>query len=452
MSETTAVARALRRARGTLTIVAALPGARRAHHRSRTAIEARRDARIARTVAYAARFVPYYRELFRRERIDPRQIGAAADLRRIPQVDRTAVQRAEESFRAQTPAAREALAFRTSGSTAMPLTVHHDRTSLLANIAHSERERAVEASLVGSSRRYTAVDIRSTTGTLPRVQQFYAEASFRPMRPGRHQLSVDDPPGATIDAVNRLRPDVVRSYGAYLELLFRVAATTGSLRHRPSVVVYAGDVMSSAGRELIEEEFGIPVLSAYNAVECFKIAFTCEARAGFHLHEDLCDVRLVDAAGEDVPVGETGEVVVSNLVNRGTVLLNYRLGDRARFETAPCACGRTSRRLVDLDGRVDDAIALDVGEFVYPTRVWRVFRDRPEILRYQLVQRARDRFELRVVAADGRAADAVVTAAVGELRELLRGADVSATRHETLREGPGGKFRHLVPLGPRDPG
>ena len=77
--------------------------------------------------------------------------------------------------------------------------------------------------------------------------------------------------------------------------------------------------------------------------------------------------------------------------------------------------------------------------------------ERPEILRYQLVQHAPRRFELRVVAADLERADVAVAAAVGELRELLRGAEVFPTRHDELRDGPGGKFRHLVPLGSRDP-
>ncbi len=204
--------------------------------------------------------------------------------------------------------------------------------------------------------------------------------------------------------------------------------------------------MSDAGRDLIENEFGVPVLSAYNAVEAFKIGFTCERRAGFHLHEDLCDVRVVDAEGHDVAPGERGEVVVSNLVNRATVLLNYRLGDVARLEDEPCDCGRTSRRLAGLEGRVDDLIELESGEYVYPTRVWRVFRERPEILRYQLVQHARDRFELRMVIPEQPAAERAAADAADELRGVLGGADVELVRCDDLPAGPGGKFRHLVPL------
>ncbi len=436
------------RAWGTLTIVTHLPGQRGAHYRRREAIEATRDARVRDTVRYAARSVPYYRALLAREGFDAREVRTADDLRRLPVVERAAVQLSPEAFRAETSEGGDAIEFRTTGSTAMPLVVHHSRSSLLENIAYGERERLVERTLLGR-RRYTAFDIRATGGTLPRVQAFYAASSYRPFRPGRRHVSVDDPPRAVIAAINDARPEVVRSYGGYLELLFRVAAATGELRHLPALVSYAGDTMSDGGRALIEDELGIPVLSAYNAVEAFKIGFTCERRAGFHVHEDLCDVRLVDADGRDAGPGERGEVVISNLVNRATVLLNYRLGDVARLVDEPCECGRMSRRLVELEGRVDDVIQLGPGEYVYPTRVWRVFRGRSSILRYQLVQHERDRFELRVVTAGGSAGEQAAAEAALELEELLGGAEVELVRCDDLPAGLGGKFRHLVPL-PRD--
>ena len=78
--------------------------------------------------------------------------------------------------------------------------------------------------------------------------------------------------------------------------------------------------------------------------------------------------------------------------------------------------------------------------------MWRVFRERPEILRYQLVQQARDRFELRVVTAHAPTGDEAAADAADELRGVLGGADVELARCDDLPAGPGGKFRHLVPL------
>ena len=431
---------------GMLEIVRNLPGQRRAHYRPRSDANAGRDARVRATIRHAAHHVPHYRDLFASMGIEPAEIRSAEDLDLLPQLDRSAVQALGQRLLSDTAAGREAIPFRTTGSTAMPLTVYHDRSSLLANVAYSERERAVEARFAGRRYRYTVLDLRAAAGTLVRVREFYGRTSFRPLRPRHHLISVDTPVDRVLDALDELRPDVVHSYGGYLELLFRSAAASGRLRHPPKVAVYAGDTMNSAARELIEHDFGVPVVGNYNAVEAFKIAFMCEQRAGFHVHEDLCHVRLVGPDGERIRPGERGEVTISNLVNRATVLLNYRLGDLARLVDGPCECGRTSPRLVELEGRVDEFLDLGDGFYVYPTQLWDAFRARPEILQYQLVQHAFDQFELRVVLADERGAVHAAEGAASELRETLRGASVEVTLHEELPIGAGGKVRHLVPL------
>jgi phenylacetate-CoA ligase len=92
---------------------------------------------------------------------------------------------------------------------------------------------------------------------------------------------------------------------------------------------------------MITEQFGIPLIALYNAVESFKIGFMCEEGKDYHLHEDLCHVKIVDKSGKTVADDEQGEVIISNLVNRATVLLNYRLGDFASRTSRTCACGRT---------------------------------------------------------------------------------------------------------------
>jgi phenylacetate-CoA ligase len=331
----------------------------------------------------------------------------------------------------------------------MPLAVFHDRTSLLANIAYGERERAVEAAVIGRRYRYSVLDLRGARGTFVHVQGFYAEAVMRPLRPRRRLVTVDRAPEEALEAIERARPSVIRGHGSHLELIFRVAAGRGGLSHRPAAVFYAGDTLSAEGRRLIEHEFGIPVLSVYGAVECFKIGFTCQERSGFHLHDDLAHVMLVDPDGRRVETGERGEVVLSNLVNRGTVLLNYRLGDLARLSAEPCACGRTSRRLIDLEGRVNEILELADGRFVYPTDVCNLVRDCSGVLRFQLVQHARDRFELRVVTSGTSEADRALADATSALRRVLGGAQIDVVRVPELEDVRGGKYRPVVPLPPR---
>ena len=94
------------------------------------------------------------------------------------------------------------------------------------------------------------------------------------------------------------------------------------------------------------------IYSNYAATETGRIGFQCEKRKGYHFNIDFTAVRLVDESGQDVPAGEVGEVIVSNLHNTATVLLNYRLGDLAEMSAQDCPCGRNLPLLRELHGRV----------------------------------------------------------------------------------------------------
>jgi phenylacetate-CoA ligase len=372
-------------------------------------------------------------------------VTSAADLAGLPLLDKSTVQSDPERFRAENSLGREALEFRTAGSTGVPLTVYRDRRSALENIAHTARERAVEARLCGRRYAYSTAAIVGP-GNYARLRSFYARASFRPLRPRHHTLSIADPPAVHAEALARIRPRVLRGFGSSIELLFRTAATRGWELHRPAVVNYSGDAMSPDGRRLIENEFGIPVLSRYSAVEAFRIGFTCERGSGFHLYDDLCVLSIVDSGGAAVPSGEPGEIVVTDLVNRGMVLLNYRLGDLGRLGSGGCACGRTSRILSELEGRADSLIHLPDGSVAHPLLVEQIVHRRPEVLRFRLTQVEPDRFALELVTPDEAAHRRIVSGLVEDLGARLGGAAVTAERGDELGPTGAGKVRPVVAL------
>jgi phenylacetate-CoA ligase len=184
------------------------------------------------------------------------------------------------------------------------------------------------------------------------------------------------------------------------------------------------------------------VLSRYNAVEAFKIGYFCEQRTGFHIHEDLCHVRIVGPDGGSAPAGQPGEVVISNLVNRAAVLLNYPIGDLASMSDEACSCGRTFRVLSELEGRREDILPLADGRFVHPRAVWQVFKDDREVLQYQLTQPEPRRFALRLVTVDDQAFRRVVDRALPRIEELLGGdAAIDVSLGSQLDRHEGGKFR-----------
>jgi phenylacetate-CoA ligase len=157
--------------------------------------------------------------------------------------------------------------------------------------------------------------------------------------------------------------------------------------------------MAESIRRLIAERFGIPVFSTYQAIEAFKIGFECERHTGLHLNVDLYPLRIVDGAGRTLPAGASGEVVVSNLVNQATVLLNYRLGDISALAAEACPCDRTLPLLSFPPGRSDDLIALPSGRVLHPQAVRTIFTDETEVWQYQVVQRDESTFDVAIVAS-----------------------------------------------------
>jgi hypothetical protein len=144
----------LRRAAGNAVVVAHLPSQRSLPYASRSHIEARRDARIARMVRYAARTVPHYRDLFRDLRIDPRSIVGPRDLERLPILDKDELVRDPDRFVSTSRDGRSSIRFISSGSSGKPARIHHDRRSLLENIAYGERERRVTVDILGRQLGY----------------------------------------------------------------------------------------------------------------------------------------------------------------------------------------------------------------------------------------------------------------------------------------------------------
>ena len=154
-----------RKLRGTAAVLWHLPGQRRFPFRSAEHVHAARDARVRETVRYAARTVPYYREVFPRLGIDPRDVRTAVDLDRLPLLDKDTVRRDPERFLSTSRRARGALEFVTSGSTGAPLRVYHDGGSLMANLAYRERERDVVCRALGRRGGYRIMTVAYRTST-----------------------------------------------------------------------------------------------------------------------------------------------------------------------------------------------------------------------------------------------------------------------------------------------
>jgi phenylacetate-CoA ligase len=361
--------------------------------------------RLRETIAHAHRHVPYYRETMRRLGLRPTDFHVAADLASLPVIERVDVQRDPEYFVSTAFPLDTHVKLQTGGTGGAPLTFYRSNLAVLQRAAHRERARSIARRLAGARLRLRHALIippssSTATGTGRRA---FRQLAMIPsgMRATYAELSLLDPPRENVARLNSFRPDAISTYGSYLEALFLHLHETQEPFHRPKVVSYGSDALAEPVRRLITDEFGIQVLSAYHAVEAPPIGFECESHLGLHVNVDLCPVRIVDPIGRGVPEGESGDVVISNLVNRGTILLNYRLGDVARWLSPVCPCGRNLPLLSFIEGRGEEWLATASGEMMHPQGARMLVDTEEQISSYQVVQRSRTHFAITLVAAPG---------------------------------------------------
>ncbi len=167
----------------------------------------------------------------------------------------------------------------------------------------------------------------------------------------------------------------------------------------------------------------------------------CEAGT-YHVHPEYGIVEILDAEGEPVKAGETGELVCTSFTNDAFPLLRYRIGDMATAGEPGCSCGRAFPVLRALVGRADDLLVTPDGRQV--GRLDPVFKGRRSIREAQIVQEGETEVRVRLVPAPDYT-DADGDAVVRELRARL-GSEMSieVEKVSSIPRTATGKFLAVV--------
>lgn len=121
-----------------------------------------------------------------------------------------------------------------------------------------------------------------------------------------------------------------------------------------------GEPLLETERQLIEKAFGGPVYDAYGLSECV-VGVECSRHQGYHFWPDTVKVEILyPESQEHVPEGQSGEIVVTSLMQAHMPIVRYRTGDRGHLETSFCQCGVDLPR-VFYEGRLSPTLEMPRG-------------------------------------------------------------------------------------------
>jgi phenylacetate-CoA ligase len=200
----------------------------------------------------------------------------------------------------------------------------------------------------------------------------------------------------------------------FLKVILEKAEETGRDAASLTKALVSGGALFPALREAYRRR-GIAVLQAYATADIGVIAYEtthdgdpCE---GLVVNEDILVEIVRPGAGDPLPEGEVGEVVVTTL-NPAYPLVRFGTGDLSAALPGASPCGRTNMRLKGWMGRADQRTKVK-GMFVDPAAIADLLKRHPEVLRARLVvtrERDQDAMRLEAEGAAGTADSARLAA------------------------------------------
>ena len=429
-------------------VLSDLPALLRNPRASRDRITAFRERRLRELVAHAYERVPYYHDLFKRERINPRDIRTIADLSLIPTTTKATLQSLDvREVTAKGTDPQRLVVRKTTGTTGLPLTMYRNRAENAAIVAMVWRVRKEFG--VTSRDKVISLAWKRPAAEHANPSSWRAATIRRALRlPAWTKINCIRPMEEIADELRRARPDVILGYAG---VLHRLAEWLGNDAReiRPRLVVSVSEALSGVARERIEGAFGAKVRDVYAAWELGLIAYECGAGGTYHTCDDNVIVEVRRSDGSEAREGESGEVIGTSLHYAAMPFIRYEIGDVATRGPDRCACGSPFGTLRAIDGRTQDYFRLPDGRVVHPMEITGIIRDSVfrSMRQYQIVQETRDRVVASVIPRSGECRSDIEETFRKVEAFLGPGVEVVIDWVDEIPAGPGGKigeYRSLV--------
>jgi len=194
-----------------------------------------------------------------------------------------------------------------------------------------------------------------------------------------------------VTLINDFNARVLCATPSYALNIAEVAQKMGVDLRKSSLQIglFGAEPWSDAMRRDLEARLGLKAVDVYGLSEILGPGVACECHAvqsGLHGWEDHFLFETVDPETQKpLPIGATGELVITTLTKEALPMIRYRTRDITRLSSERCACGRTHVRIMRVTGRNDDMLIIR-GVNVYPSQVEAVLVGFPGLApHYQII-------------------------------------------------------------------
>ncbi|MAT39915.1 MAG: hypothetical protein CL946_09965 [Ectothiorhodospiraceae bacterium] len=395
--------------------------------------------RLRTLLTYAARAVPFYKELIDSSALEAGESEPWLVLRQLPVVDKAFLKNRMGDFSAASFPQERKYEVTTSGSTGSFFKFPQTKEAF-------ERQEALTLRYLdwfGIQRRWRhAIFYRAI---MKHPKSDYGGPPYERFRNRLFlsQFHTDDAGLAYyVEMLNDFQPEYFTLFPTTALMLTRHCKKFGTATFKPKVIMCYSENLYEHHRQEIEEFWGCKVFNRYGASEGCVSAGDCEHQH-LHLASELGATELLGKDDRPLPLGTEGRVVVTGFHTEVFPFIRYDTGDRGVLSGSPCACGRMLPTLDYVDGRGDDMIYTKDGKCVAALRDFAI--DTAGIRLMQIIQEKKGSAVINIVPEKDYSDEAIQQIQENIDERLGAGhLDVTFRIVEDVERSPSGKIRLVI--------
>lgn len=358
---------------------------------------------LRRLIDHAYSHSSYWRHTFDTVGVNPASIRSADDLAQLPILEKLAIRSHLEEV-SSSAFTNERQTATTGGSTAAPTLFYRDpscsafreavRAYFWQSIGKSPTDRW--ANLWGASRDFGGSEFLK----LSRYNKLTRRVL---MLPANHLSEATAP--SFFDQLREFRPVLLHGYSQALHLLARFAERLGiQLPDSVVAITATAEPLYENQKQAISNVFQVPVYRVYGTREFGFLGGELPGCSGLQINPLNAIVEIVDSSGNQVPPGEHGQLVVTDLQNLATPFIRYRIGDIGSWTANPVS--KVGFQSLNIDaGRETDFIVANDGRFICGAGLTLI--GSPEVDQLQYQQNEQGKLLVRFVSPGDPATDSL---------------------------------------------
>lgn len=383
--------------------------------------------------------VPYYHKIFKESHIKPEDIKELKDLQKLPYLTKDYVITNFDQLIPRNINTTKVIPSFTGGTTGKRMKFFVDDEWESWNMAAAYREWGWAGYHIGDKMVYL-------WGSLDDVKiQNQIRLKLFNMIQRIQILNAYDMNQTTfpqyIKTLQRFKPKIINAYASAAHIMAKYLTEHEIQSIHPNAVLTSCETLFDFQKKSIEEAFHCPVFDYYSARDTSLHAAECDQHIGYHT---AIENAIVEFTKNDVPVsnGEIGEITITDLSNFSMPFIRYKIGDMGIPSDETCPCGRTLPLIKKVIGRVSDMIVTKDGKYIPGLFFIHIF-DTDAIRKYQLIQKNKERFILKIVKTE-HFSQQVIDTILTKIKEKCGDVDIQVEDVEEIPLTSSGKYRFII--------